>query len=115
MAVRAGELAFNDRMVRRLHQLRADLLVAAGARFVLQLARRRDERADGRVLFLERDVLRLVDHVAAIARDFIFLVASGFPEREMAIAAMAAQTGLLALVRRNVLTLLAEDDVGLRS
>ncbi len=46
MAIRARDLAFDDRVVRWLQQLRADLLVTRDTRFILQLTRCGFERCD---------------------------------------------------------------------
>src|SRR5207247_8663007 len=94
-------LAFADRVMGGLQELRADLLVAGGAGFVLQLPIRRDIGRDRRILLLQLRVgrlLRVVNAMAVVACDVVLLVAPRFPECEVAVPAVAFQAGAGAYI-----------------
>src|SRR6266513_5494234 len=94
VAARAFELAFDDRVMRGLQELRADLLVAGGTGFVLQLPIRRDIGRDRGILLLQLRIgslFRVVNAVAVVAGDVVLLVAPRFPEGEVAVPAVAFQ------------------------
>src|SRR6266540_247857 len=102
VAAGALELPLDDRMVRGLQELRADLLVADRAGLVLQLPVRRHVRRDRGILLLQLSIgglLRVVNAVAVVAGDLVFLVTSGFPECEVAVSAVAFQARAAAHVR----------------
>ena len=99
VAIRALELALDDRVMRRLSDLRADVLVAGRAGFILQLLRRGHVGADRRAGLLQN--IAVVDTVAVAAGDIVFLVLAGVPEGEIAVVFMAGQAACAAFFGGN--------------
>lgn len=95
MAVGALDPSLDDGMVRGFQQLRADLLMAGGAGFVLQLARSCFVRAHRRIGLVQREARarpgRAMQAVAVITGDVVLLVLAGIPEREVAVTLMTGQ------------------------
>ena len=100
VATGAGELAFQNRVVRGLQQLRPDLLVAPDAGLVLKLPARRHKWRDGRVVLPQRRVLQFMEDMAVGAGDVVFLVAPGVPESEVPVVDMTVHADLAPSVGR---------------
>jgi len=70
-------------------------------------------RADGRILFRQRDrrarAGRIVQGVAVVARDIVLLVLAGIPEREMAVTLVAAKADGGLLFGGNLLVVESDD------
>src|SRR3990172_796354 len=99
--------------VRRLEQLRADLLVARGAGFILQLARGGLVRADRRIIPAQRHgrarTGRAVQDVAVVARDVVLLVLARIPEREVTVALVTRLADSGFFLGGNLLVVETED------
>ncbi len=91
VAVGALDLAFDDRVMRRLSDLRDDFFVAGRAGFILQLLRRGHVGADRRTGLLQN--IAAMDAVTVAAGDVVLLVLAGVPEGEIAVVFMAGQAG----------------------
>jgi hypothetical protein len=101
MATGAGDLSFDDWMMRRLVDLHARLLMAANAGLVFQLAIGGVKRPD-RGLFFGYGNRRstrgcLMHGMAIITAHIVARVAPRFPESQMPVSGMATHTGLRLL------------------
>jgi len=85
VAIGALDLAFDDRVMRRLQGLRTDVLVARATDFRFVRTEGRLERCDGRV------ARPPVDAVAVRARDVAQRMLARFPEGELPIRRMAGE------------------------
>src|SRR5262249_48684137 len=113
VAIGARELALDDRVVRRLEQLRADLLVAGRAGLVLQLALGGLIRRHRGIWLLQRDggarAGLAVQRVAVGAGHVLLAMSARAPEGEMAVALVARQADARFLVGGISVVVEAED------
>src|ERR1700756_2920510 len=97
VAVAALDLALDDRVMRRLERLGADVLVAGAADLRLVRQESRRELVDGDLLrhqvhaVIRRQDLLAVDAVAVAARDLVYRVLAGGPESKIAAGAVAVE------------------------
>src|SRR6185369_4671942 len=98
MAIGALHTALDDGVVGGLGELRANLLMAVRAGFVLQLAHGRFVWRDRGIGLVEREARtrrrRAVQAVAVVAGDVVLAVLAGIPERQVTVGTVALQARL---------------------